>query len=203
MRLILASTSPRRKQILADAGFTFECADPGAAEDQVFAAPTPAALAVEKARAKARSAAKTLRDSFPAIVIGADTLVSLNGEVLGKPLDRNDAKGILSRLSGTRHEVISGLCICPALAPGPDTALPPPWITAVSTWVTMRTMTPDEIAAYVASGESDGKAGAYAIQERGDRFVLRVDGSFANVAGFPIEAFREALPRLLNEWQIS
>jgi septum formation protein len=203
MRLILASTSPRRKQILADAGYTFECADPGTAEDEVLAAPTPAALAVAKARAKALGVAKTLRDSFPAIVIGADTLVSLNGEVLGKPLDRNDAKCILSRLSGTRHEVISGLCISPAL--GPDRVLPPPpcWVAAVSTWVTMRTMTPDEIAAYVASGESDGKAGAYAMQERGDRFVLRVDGSFANVVGFPIETFRAALPRLLNEWKIS
>jgi septum formation protein len=200
MHLILASTSPRRKQLLSDGGFAFECADPGAAEDEIVAAATPSELAIQKACAKAAAVIQSVRDSFPAIVIGADTLVSLNGAVLGKPLDRNDAKSILTRLSGSRHEVISGLCLYGVKGPG---AVLTPWSIAVSTWVTMRTMSPAEIEAYVASGESDGKAGAYAIQERGDRFVKSVEGSFANVVGFPIEVFRETLPRLIKEWRMS
>src|SRR5690348_6463006 len=102
MHLILASTSPRRKQLLANAGFTFECIDPGDAEEAVSNAVSPAALAIQKARVKAEAVIHKVA-VFPAIVIGADTLVSLDGHVLGKPLDRADAKDILSRLSGSRH----------------------------------------------------------------------------------------------------
>jgi septum formation protein len=205
-RLILASTSERRRHILTEAGFAFECFDPGDAEDAIQNAATPNALAIAKARLKAEAAAQQLGGAGPAIVIGADTLVATGAqapEVIGKPLDRNDAKCILTRLSGTRHRVISGLCLWPVVGGGGGArASRPlvPWTTDVSTWVTMRRMEAAEIDAYVASGESDGKAGAYAIQEKGDRFVAGLEGSFANVVGFPIEVFREALPARVKEW---
>lgn len=200
-RLILASTSERRRHLLAEAGFHFESFDPGDAEESIQTASSPAALAVAKARLKAAAGADRFAGSGPAIVIGADTLVATGGstpEVIGKPLDRTDAKCILTRLSGTRHRVISGLCLWPV--GGSRGAGNPPWTIDVSTWVTMRQMDAAEIDAYVASGESDGKAGAYAIQERGDRFVAGVEGSFANVVGFPIEVFREVLPDRVREW---
>ena len=196
-RLILASTSPRRRQLLTAAGYVFEACDPGDAEDAIQHAATPGTLAVEKARLKARAAVQALTGARPAIVIGADTLVAAGGDVLGKPVDRADAKCILTRLSGTRHQVISGVCVWPVLAQDRPAT---PWTAEVSTWVTMRKVEPSEIDAYVASGESDGKAGAYAIQEKGDTFVESLDGSFANVVGFPIELFQETLPRLLKEW---
>jgi septum formation protein len=197
-RLILASTSERRRQLLADAGYTFELRDPGDAEEQITHAPSPASLAVEKARVKAQAVAQAVNVETPAIVIGADTLVAAGPDVIGKPVDRADAKCILTRLSGTRHQVISGLCLWPVHGRAGKPLKP--WTVDAVTWVTMRKMDAAEIDAYVDSGESDGKAGAYAIQEKGDRFVAKLEGSFANVVGFPIELFQEALPRRVKEW---
>jgi len=111
IRLVLASASPRRQEILSAAGYEFETADPGEAEYAVAAASGPEALALAKARAKAQAVAAGL--AGPALVVGADTLVALGDEVLGKPLDRLDALRILTRLSGTRHRVITGLCLWP------------------------------------------------------------------------------------------
>jgi septum formation protein len=194
-RLVLASASPRRRDILKDAGYTFEVVDPGEVEESITAAPTPDALAMEKARAKAQSVAERLAPPFPAIVVGVDTLCVAGNEVIGKPLDRADARDILSRLSGSRHRVISGLCLWPVnrssgVSSGAELRSA---LISVTTWVTLRKMSREEIDNYVDSGESDGKAGAYAIQEKGDRFVTSVEGSFLNVVGFPLEAFRELL----------
>jgi septum formation protein len=191
--LVLASVSPRRQAILRDAGYTFSMLDPGDAEDQVQG-PDAATQACAKARAKAAQTVGSIKPQRNTLVVAADTLVALNGEVLGKPLDRQDARRILKRLSGTRQEVISGLCLWPAPC-GPE-----PLVESVSSWVTMRPMTSDEIAAYVDSGEADGKAGAYAIQETGDRFVEKLEGSFLNVVGFPLERFQERLRELLERW---
>lgn len=191
--LVLASVSPRRQRILHDAGYVFSVFDPGDVEEQVSGA-GPAEQACAKARAKAAHAAAVLRPERDTLIVAADTLVALGDEVLGKPLDRTDARRILSRLSGTRQKVISGLCLWPAPhGPGPH-------VESVSSWVTMRAMTSEEIAAYVDSGEADGKAGAYAIQETGDRFVERLEGSFLNVVGFPMERFKERLKELLERW---
>jgi septum formation protein len=201
-KLILASASPRRRKIMLDAGYTFDVADPGEAESAIAAAPTPEALAVAKARVKAMTIASALPAPYPAVVIGVDTLCAYEGEVIGKPLDRFDATSILTRLSGTRHRVISGMCLWPVLnanAPGEIPAGEPALVSAVS-WVTMRKVSAQEIEDYVATGESDGKAGAYAVQETGDRFVEKIDGSFLNVVGFPLELFQELLPRTLREW---
>jgi septum formation protein len=204
-RLILASASPRRRKIMQDAGYTFEVADPGEAESAIASAPTPEALAIAKARTKAMEVASTLAAPYPAIVIGVDTLCANGDEVVGKPLDRFDATAILSRLSGTRHRVISGLCLWPVLAANTPGVIPAgePKLASEVSWVKMRPMSAAEIEAYVASGESDGKAGAYAVQETGDRFVEKIDGSFLNVVGFPLELFKELLPRTLREWGLA
>jgi septum formation protein len=191
--LVLASVSPRRRSILREAGYVFSVFDPGDVEDQVQGR-GPKKQACAKARAKAAHAAAALRPDRDTLIVASDTLVALGDEVLGKPLDRKDARRILKRLSGTRQEVISGLCLWPAPR-GPE-----PLVESVSSWVTMRPMTSGEIAAYVDSGEADGKAGAYAIQETGDRFVEKVEGSFLNVVGFPLERFQEQLKELLERW---
>lgn len=204
-RLILASASPQRRTILIDAHYDFEAVDPGEVENAIATAPTPEALAIAKARAKALAVAAVLPAPWPAVVIGCDTLVALGREVIGKPLDRMDAKGILSRLSGKRQAVISGLCLWPvngATAPGTIPA-GEPILTSVTTWVTMRPMSADEIDAYVATGQSDDKAGAYAIQETGDQFVESLEGSLLNVVGFPLEVFEQILPDALRAWKWS
>lgn len=204
--LILASASARRRKILEAAGLTFEVHDPGAAEAAVPLAPDPESWAIAKARAKAHGVAAVLQVALPTLVVGADTLVVLGGEVLGKPRDRHDAERILQRLSGTRHRVITGLCLW---LERPNSGVHPfpqggsePVEAAETSWVTLRSMGAAEIQAYVASGEANGKAGAYAIQESGDRFVERVEGSFLNVVGFPMERFRQLLPEALQLWKI-
>lgn len=202
-RLVLASASPQRHKILNDAGYAFECADPGEVENAIASSPTPESLAIAKARAKAMEIAAQLEAPYPAVVIGVDTLVALNDEVIGKPLDRFDAKGILSRLSGSRHQVISGLCLWPVKARAAAGTVPhgEPRLVSATTFVKMRPMSEDEIDAYIASGQSDGKAGAYAIQETGDQFVETLEGSLLNVVGFPLELFRELLPQCIREWK--
>lgn len=198
IRLVLASVSPRRKKIFSDAGFCFETADPGDVEETVAAAADPEQLAIEKARAKAVCVAAALRPPYPALVVGADTLVATQGKVIGKPLDRADAAAILSGLSGTRHCVISGVCVIQVDDANGGIGKSALLEFAEPTWVTMRRMTAAEIAAYVDSGQSDGKAGAYAIQENGDKFVEKIEGSFLNVVGFPLERFQAELPAALK-----
>ncbi len=199
-RIILASASPRRKTIFESAGYAIEIVDPGDAEDAIDSSPTPAQLAIEKARAKAIAGAALIKSPFPALVIGADTLVAAHNKVIGKPLDRADATAILLSLSGTRHCVISGVCALWVGADGLSNGGTLPLEFAESTWVTMKSMSANEIADYVSSGQSDGKAGAYAIQENGDMFVERIEGSFLNVVGFPLERFNAELPSALKRW---
>ena len=183
-RLILASRSPRRRRLLAESGRTFdvlsveadETAPPGLGPD---------AVAAELARRKAREAAAR-PEAAGALVLGADTVVALGDEIIGKPDDRDDAVAILSRLAGSRHAVITGVCLLDA-ASGIER------VESVRTWVTMRPMTRSEIEAYVDSGEAFGKAGAYAIQETADRYVTNLEGSFTNVVGLPMETVREML----------
>lgn len=206
-RLVLASASPQRRNILLGAGYAFEAFDPGEVEDAVAAAPTPGALAIAKARCKAREVAAQLKGPFPAVVVGVDTLVAAgdSGDIIGKPFDRIDAARILARLSGTRHRVISGVCLWLLRQEAAGEKIysgAAPVQGAATTWVTMRKMPPQEIDAYVASGEADGKAGAYAVQESGDKFVEKMDGSFLNVVGFPLEMFQELLRDAEREWEL-
>jgi septum formation protein len=148
------------------------------------AAAAVAAVALDKARAVARE-----WTGGPAVVLGADTEVVLDGRYLGKPRDAADAARMLRELSGRTHEVVTGLALVDAPSGREETL-------AVTTRVTMIDAGAEEIAAYVATGEPLDKAGAYAIQGLGARFVGRVDGCFTNVVGLPVETTR----RLLERW---
>ena len=187
--LILASASPRRRELLGGLGVPFEAIVPDV-DEEVGATSDPVARALILAERKARSAAAQVARG---LVIGADTLVAASdGEVIGKPTGRDDARRILRKLTSARHRVITGVCVVDA-ATGRRVA------DAATTWVTMKPMTEAEIAAYVDSGEADGKAGAYAIQESGDRFVVKMEGEIDNVVGLPLTVVRRLLAELRQE----
>jgi septum formation protein len=174
--LVLASSSPRRKQLLDEAGLGYEVVPPPLAEPVHLGEGLPPA---RRAEALAYFKARAVADVRPeALVLGADTVVAVGGEVVGKPADAADARRILRLLSGTRQAVITGVAL---LGPGRRS------IASETTYVTMRDMGDDELEAYIASGEWEGKAGAYAIQETADRFVTKLEGSFSNVVGLPME----------------
>jgi len=184
-RLVLASSSPRRRQLLAEAGYAFDAVDPPVGEpDHGCHLLPPRQQAESLAYFKARSVAERLPE---AVVLGADTVVACAGRVLGKPSGPEEALDMLRRLSGRRHAVITGVAL---LGPGAIRL-----IASDVTHVTMRPITDEEIGAYVASQEWRGKAGAYAIQETADRFVREVEGSFSNVVGLPMEL----LARMMRE----
>ena len=183
--LVLASASPRRKDLLAAAGIAFRVQPAGVDED-LEPGIAPDAGAVALAVRKARAAAARL-GAGPATVLGADTVVALpDGRVLGKPADRAEAESHLRALAGTTHTVFTGVCLLD-LPGGAEESF------CAASRVTMRAMAEDEVRAYAASGIGLDKAGAYALQEGGDRFVTRVEGSRSNVVGLPVE---DLLPRL-------
>jgi septum formation protein len=171
--LILASTSPQRRAILEQLRIPFDAVVP----DYVELGDDP----VEHAAGKVRSI-----DGGEQPVLGVDTIVLLNGDVLGKPHDASDAERMLERLGGNTHEVVSGLCL-----------RTPAWeeLHREVTRVTFRELTPRDLAAYVASGEWEGRAGAYAIQSLGANLVARIEGDYLNVVGLPAAL----LVRLLSE----
>jgi len=174
--LVLASASPRRRELVARLVGEFRVEVPGVDET------LPPGVAPESAaRAIAERKARVVATATDEPVLAADTIVvAESGEILGKPSDADDARRMLGALSGTTHRVITGVC----LAGGRGARLAG---ASATTRVTMRPLAPEEIAAYVATGESFDKAGAYAIQETGDRFVTGVDGSWTNVVGLPLE----------------
>jgi len=173
VRLVLASRSPRRADLLTSAGYDFEVV-PADINERLLDQETPAAHVRRLAREKA---AVVARDHPESIVLGADTVVVIDGVVLGKPADDADAAGMLGRLSGRTHEVLTGV----ALHTRNDQ-----WCEVASTRVTFRELTARDIAWYVGSREPEGKAGAYAIQGRASRFVTRIEGPYTNVVGLPI-----------------
>jgi len=187
MRLILASASPRRAELLAAAGFEFEVRVTSV-DETPRVGESPREYVVRVARDKSLAAAREEEGRLKAappgghdqsvVIIGADTTVVVEEEeILGKPVDDDDALRMLMRLSGRAHEVLTGLCI----RSGTDER------SAVeSTAVWFKPLTDQEIAWYVASGEGRDKAGAYAIQGLGSRFIPRIDGSYSNVVGLPI-----------------
>jgi septum formation protein len=183
--LILASGSPRRRELLRQAGYRFRVCVPPVDDRAAGPSENPERLAEAVAGGKTRSAilAHGLKTG---LVLGADTIVVLGNLVLGKPDDEADARRILSTLSGTEHRVITGVALANAST---DRIL----LAHDVTGVRMRRMTEAEIDAYVASGEGLGKAGAYAIQETGDRFVERLEGSLTNVVGLPMELLERML----------
>ena len=172
-RIVLAASSPRRREILSALGLSFETRP--ADVDESLRDGEPALEAAERlAREKASAVAGGAPD---ALVVAADTLVVLDGEALGKPKDRADARRTLSRLAGRSHEVVTGVALARngRLVSGREV-----------TGVLFAPMTPAEVDAYVASGEPDDRAGSYAIQGIGGLFVARVEGSPSNVVGLPV-----------------
>jgi septum formation protein len=170
--LILASTSPQRRAILRQLGIPFDAVAPHYVEhDPPDADATQ--LVLEHARGKAESVAK---GAGHRPVLGVDTTVTLDGRIFGKPADAGDAERMLEELSGRTHTVVSGLCL---LTPGWET------VEVAETLVTFRALTPRDLGSYVAAGEWEGRAGAYAIQGIGATLVERVEGDYLNVVGLP------------------
>jgi septum formation protein len=147
---------------------------------------TPAQHAEALSFFKARSVASEVEAGM---ILGADTVVAYAGRLFGKPHDADDARKILGTLCGTTHEVITGVTLL-------DAESGSRLIEHETTRVTMRRMSRDELEAYIASGSWQGKAGAYGIQDRGDAFVERIEGSFSNIVGLPMEL----LARMLDEF---
>lgn len=181
MKLILASGSPRRAEILRAAGFSFEAVTADVNET-LHSGEAPVDYVRRLAEAKARAAAQILAKTgtaSSAVVIAADTTVVVGGEILGKPESPEDARRMLETLSGRTHEVYTGV----ALLRVPDGKLR---VFDAMTHVEFARIAADEIADYIASGEPFGKAGGYGIQGRAGRFVNRIDGCYFNVMGLPL-----------------
>jgi septum formation protein len=173
--LVLASGSPRRVALLAEFGGPFQTVVSDAPET-IDPRLDPESQAVEIAEQKARTVASQLAAG---IVLGADTIVVLDGTLLGKPVDAADATSMLHRLSGREHLVVTGIVVVDAES-GLLRA------SAVTSVVGFRALTESEIAQYVASGEPSGKAGAYAIQGLGAGLISNLEGCFSNVVGLPL-----------------
>jgi septum formation protein len=205
MRLILASASPRRAELLRAAGFTFEIVvtdvdeqvRPGetastyvrrlAAEKSAAAQFGTAKAAPHVPAAPLGTATEVARGFSPAeevVILGADTVVVIDGLILGKPRDDDEAASMLRRLSGTRHEVLTGI----SLRRGASELG-----RVETTTVHFLPLSDAEVEWYVASGEGRDKAGAYAIQGLASRFISRIDGSYSNVVGLPVAAVHEVL----------
>lgn len=189
MTLYLASTSPRRRALLRNLGLRFRLLRPADVETGLLRDPAlrraPIRFARAAARAKALSAAGSVRRG---LVIGVDTVVTIDGLILGKPAGRSEARTMLERLSGRTHRVISGVAV--AIRPGARV------LTGVETTrVTFRRLSPAEIERYIATDEPYDKAGAYGIQERAGAFVRRVCGCYVNVVGLPVGLLLELLER--------
>jgi septum formation protein len=194
MRLILASASPRRAEILRDAGIEFETR-PVNLDESVRHGEPPAKHVKRLAQEKALAASRGIRDN--ALVIGADTAVVVGRRILGKPKSREDARRMLRLLSGRKHRVLTGLAVLRVASTtrargGPRSRLLGCEVEATDVW--FAPLSPREIHEYVASGEPDDKAGAYAVQGRGGRFVTRIEGCYFNVVGLPLARLYRMLP---------
>ena len=182
-RVILASQSPRRRELLSRIFAEFEVM-PSLAEE---VAETNAPAEYVKTLAKAKAEEVSSRVGEDALVIGSDTVVALDGKILEKPKDADDAFRMLSALSGRAHEVYTGV----ALSIGGKTL-----VEHEVTRVWFRDLAEDEISRYIASGEPMDKAGAYGIQEKGAQLVRKIDGDYFNVVGLPVCRLCEMLHSL-------
>lgn len=181
-RLILASASPRRAELLRQLDLNFQVVASAAAEilDEQL---SPWELCQLNAHRKARAVAKKHPD---ALVLGADTLVFLEDEIMGKPASVAEAKRMLEQLQGQTHQVVTGVSLIHLRAHRERTF-------AVSTDVTFRALTPGQIRDYVAKVNPLDKAGAYAVQEHGEMIVSEIFGSYSNVVGLPVEQLKSEL----------
>ncbi|MGC8900226.1 MAG: Maf family protein [bacterium] len=190
-KIILASTSPRRKAMLKAIGLNFITMKP-ATEEEKYILPSlhkylPSEIAITLAREKAHDVEKRLNGQFT--VISADTIVTLDGRIIGKPSNKKDAARILKLLRGRTHHVITGVCVLKH-PEQKEIAF------SVTTDVTMLKITDREIESYVKTGEPMDKAGAYGIQGLGGIFIKSINGSYTNVVGLPLTELITALKRL-------
>jgi len=196
LTLVLASTSPRRYQILALLGLPFLMVPPAYQEVGARrAVPLPARPPAQEALDQARQKAASLVSRFPdAVILGSDTLIDLDGRIIGKPSSPDDARAILQRLRGRSHDVVTAVC----LLSGRGTARRAPtvfeWVETAH--VTMRDFTDAELDTYLATGDSLDKAGAYSIQGAGRELVATFDGDYLAVVGLPLKAVAEGLAKL-------
>ena len=183
-RIILASASPRRRELLAQAGYRFEVV-PSDVDESAFEGgiSSPREHAEALALAKAQSVARRYPE---ALVIGADTIVDYDGQIIGKAADAGEAEAITRKLFSKPHKVITGLAL---VRLRDNTQV----VRSAVTIIYPRKMTDEQIAEHITGGSWEGKAGAYAIQETGDEFVDHIDGSLTNVMGLPMELLQQLL----------
>lgn len=187
-KLILASGSPRRAEIMRAAGFE-PAIIPSSADETVHPGESPRGYAERVARAKAQDVVRRLPGDLQALVIGADTIVVADDEILGKPESRADARRMLRLLSGREHLVLTAVVLYEL--PSGRAAM-----RFAETRVAFLPLSDSEIEEYLDSGEPFDKAGAYAVQGRASRFVRRIEGCYANVMGLPISLVYEMLREL-------
>ena len=173
MKIILASGSPRRKELLKELGFEFEICKPNVDES-----PLQNELPEHLCKRLSRLKAQHVAEKFPnELVLAADTIVVIDGEILGKPVNRDDAFRMLKELQGREHEVMTGISLCQSEK----------IISYVEhSFVKFASLTDRDIESYISTGESDDKAGAYAVQGKGALLIEYVKGDFYNVVGLPI-----------------
>jgi septum formation protein len=201
MRLVLASASPRRADLLRAAGYTFETLVVDL-DERVNAGEAPAAYVARLAREKSAAAmqrfvarAQTCGGPERAalhdvVILGADTTVVVDGEILGKPADDHESALMLKKISGRRHDVLTGISLRTSTGE---------WGRVETTGVYMRDLSPADINWYVDSGEGRDKAGGYAVQGLASRFIPRIDGSYANVVGLPVAAVADLLREAVSK----
>ncbi len=187
VRIILASASPRRSELLAEAGYKFTAVTPDI-DESAFS--TAGVRADKYAKILALAKAKNVGEKHPqSLVIGADTVVDFDGEIIGKPADAKQAEQITRKLFSAPHKVITAVAIvrlsdCTELCESDTTTVYP------------KSLTDEQIAQHIRSGSWQDKAGAYAIKETGDEFVRKIEGSLTNVMGLPMELLERLLKRL-------
>ena len=185
--IILASASPRRKQLLTEAGYRFTVVAPDV-DESVF--PTDGVSVCDYTKRLALAKANSIASAHPtSLIIGADTVVGFHRQIIGKAADAEEAQQITAKLFSTPHKVVTGVAI---VRLSDTTEL----VASDTTTVYPRRMTAEQIAEHVAGGSWKDKAGAYAIQETGDEFVERIEGSLTNVMGLPMELLASLLGQL-------
>ena len=182
-RIVLASSSPRRVSLLKSLGYKFSTVPHEIEEENFYNSDSPVEFVQKVAFLKANNIAKRVDN---ALIIGADTIVFQKKRILGKPKDVQDAKRMLSMLSDSEHEVISGVCVM-------DVPSKEKLLRFDRTRIKMRIISEEEIDIYISSGEPLDKAGSYAIQGEGSKFVEKIEGSYSNAMGLPLEIVQECL----------
>lgn len=194
-KIILGSASPRRRELLSQIGVSFEVRTSG--REEIYHSAIPEEIVRELALMKAENVAGDLTDEQneapkDTIVIGADTIVVLDGKILGKPVDEKDAADMIGALQGRSHEVYTGVAILDYDAQGEKNVS----VHAVGTKVYVNPMDEAEISAYIDTGEPMDKAGAYGIQGRFAAYIDRIKGDYYNVVGLPVSYVYQALKRI-------